>query len=231
MVRVNAQDTGLTSADLEAVLTPGVDAIMLPKVQTPDDVHRIHTMLMEREVAAGLGPGSMALIAMIESALGVENAFRIATAPTEPPRIHTLAFGAADFTLDMGVRMSKSGEELFYPRARIALACRAAGLDGPLDTPFMIDLKDMEAFAADTLRGKNLGFGGKICVHPSQIDITNRIYSPSLEDIEFAGKVVTSFEEAEARGIGVIQVDGKMIDPPIVAQSRRILAVAAAMKR
>jgi len=141
-----------------------------------------------------------------------------------------LAFGAADFTVDMGVMMSKTGEELDYPRARIAVACRAAGIAAPLDSPFMVDLKDAEALKADTLRAKNLGFGGRLCIHPNQVDICNRIYSPSEQELAFAARVVAAFEESEAAGKGAIQVDGKMIDYPIVAQCRRMLEIAGRMK-
>jgi len=230
MVRVNALDTALSSLDLAEILVSGLDAVMLPKVQRPEDVQRMHSLLMEHETAKGVPVGSAALVSLLESALAVENAFRIASANMSPPRPHRLAFGAADFTVDMGVMMSKTGEELDYPRARIAVACRAAGIAAPLDSPFMVDLKDAEALKADTLRAKNLGFGGRLCIHPNQVDICNRIYSPSEQELAFAARVVAAFEESEAAGKGAIQVDGKMIDYPIVAQCRRMLEIAGRMK-
>lgn len=230
MVRINALDTGLALADLEEVVTPGLDAIMLPKVENPVDILRVSGMIAEAEQKNHVDLGSIALVALIETAVGVNNAFPVASVSTEPARLHSLAFGAADFARDMGIRLSKSGEELAYPRARIALACRAAGIKPPLDTPFMIDLKDPDALQNDILSGRNLGFGGKLCIHPNQIEICNRLYSPAPEEIDFATQVVRAFEAAEATGNAAIQVDGKFIDYPVVADSRRILEIAAAMK-
>jgi citrate lyase subunit beta/citryl-CoA lyase len=230
MVRVNSLESGLVQGDLEEIVTPGLDAVMLPKVEKSEDIVRIHAMLVAVEQRNQIDPGSLALVALIETALGVENAFQIASTKTEPDRLHTLAFGAADFTLDMGIRISKTGEELFYPRTRLAIACRAACIKPPLDTPFMIDLKDQEALRLDILRGRDLGFGGKLCIHPNQIDICNYLYSPSQEELEYAAQVVQVFEEAEANGIAAIQVNGKFIDYPVVEQSRRILKIAARMK-
>ena len=230
MVRINSLESGLVQGDLAEIVTPGLDAVMLPKVEKSEDIVQIHAMLVAVEQRNQIDPGSLALVALIETALGVENAFQIASTKTEPDRLHTLAFGAADFTLDMGIRISKTGEELFYPRTRLAIACRAACIKPPLDTPFMIDLKDQEALRMDILRGRDLGFGGKLCIHPNQIDICNNLYSPSQAELEFATQVVHAFEEAEANGIAAIQVNGKFIDYPVVEQSRRILKIAARMK-
>ncbi|PKN29454.1 MAG: CoA ester lyase [Deltaproteobacteria bacterium HGW-Deltaproteobacteria-21] len=229
MVRVNALDTGLTESDLTSIVGPGPDSILLPKVQTPEDVARMGRLMSAAEEGSGLQQGTLGLVALIETALGVRNVFNIADAKTEPPRLHTLAFGAADFSLDMGFRITKTGEELAFPRARIALACRAAGIDPPLDTPFMIDLKDREAFEADAMRGQRLGFGGKLCIHPDQVDFCNTLFSPTAEEIAFAAKVVAAFEEAEAKGLAAIQVDGRFIDYPVFAQSRRIVEIAEKM--
>ena len=230
MVRVNSLDTTLTAGDLAEVLAPGLAAVMLPKVLRPEDVQRMHTLMCEQETARGIPVGSVGLVSLLESALAVENAFGIASAKMSHSRPHRMAFGAADFTVDMQVAMSTSGEELNYPRARIAVACRAAGIAAPLDSPFMVDLKDMDALRADTLRAKHLGFGGRLCIHPNQIEICNQIYSPTEQEIAIAARVVAAYAEAEAVGKGAIQVDGKMIDYPIVAQYRRVLEISGRMK-
>jgi citrate lyase subunit beta/citryl-CoA lyase len=230
MVRVNSLDTTLTAGDLAEVLAPRLAAVMLPKVQRPEDVQRMHTLMCEQETARGIPVGSVGLVSLLESALAVENAFGIASAKMSHSRPHRMAFGAADFTVDMQVAMSTSGEELNYPRARIAVACRAAGIAAPLDSPFMVDLKDMDALRADTLRAKHLGFGGRLCIHPNQIEICNQIYSPTEQEIAIAARVVAAYAEAEAVGKGAIQVDGKMIDYPIVAQYRRVLEISGRMK-
>ncbi|RJQ80168.1 MAG: CoA ester lyase [Desulfobacteraceae bacterium] len=231
MVRVNAFETGLTQGDLAGIVGPGVCAVMLPKVQSAADIVHMAKLILAAEDASGIERGSLGLVALVETALGVENAYAIAAAQTHPQRLHTIAFGAADFTLDMGIRISKTGEELAFPRARIAVACRAAGIAPPLDTPWMIDLKDREAFEADVVRGRCLGYRGKLCIHPNQVDFCNRTFSPSEEEIVFAAKVVEAFEAAEAAGQAAIQVEGKFVDYPVVAQSRRILAFADTIGR
>ncbi len=142
----------------------------------------------------------------------------------------TVAFGAADYSLDLGMEITKQGSELNYPRARIAVSCRAAGLEPPLDTPFMIDLKDTEGLKADAIRAKQLGFQGKLCIHPNQILACHAVFSPSKEEIQHAEKVIQAFEEAEAEGVAAIQLDGKFIDYPVVERARRTMELAEMMK-
>ena len=227
IVRINALSTEFARGDLVEVVMEGLTGIMVPKLETPADVQDINTLLIEAEEKKEIPRGSIVVIALIESALAVENAYQIASEKTDPDRLFTLAFGAADFALDMGFELTKTGEELTYPRARIAVACRAAGLDPPIDTPFMIDLKDLKALEEDTKRACRLGFQGKLCIHPNQLDICNRLFSPTEEEVEFAKKVIAAFEEAEAGGVAAIQLDGKFIDYPVVARSRHILRLAA----
>jgi citrate lyase subunit beta/citryl-CoA lyase len=127
----------------------------------------------------------------------------------------------------MGIEITKDGRELMYPRSRIAVACRAAGIPPPLDTPFMIDLKDIDALKDDAERAKQLGFQGKLCIHPNQIEPVHVIFTPSAEEISFARRVVDAFEAEEAGGSAAIQVDGKFVDYPVVERSRRILQLAS----
>ncbi len=225
-VRVNALETGMVEEDLSAVVGPGLDMIMLPKVQTPEDIKRISSLLLHAERKAGLQEGTVRLIGLIETALGVEKSYEIASTHIAPSRLYTLAFGAADFCLDMGIQLSNTGKELDYPRAKIAIACRAGGLNPPLDTPFMINIKDKEGLEADILRARCYGFGGKMCIHPIQIEPCNRLFSPSEEEVAFAKRVISAFEAAEKKGTAALQVDGKFIDYPVVEQARRILKMA-----
>ena len=226
MVRINALDTEFAQADLNAVITRGLAGIMVPKIETASQIPKINARLSECEKQAGMASGSVFILPLIESARGIENAFRIASEKTNPNRMLTLAFGAADYTLDLGNTITRSGEELIYPRSRLAVACRAAGLAPPVDTPFMIDLKDKEALIADTTRAVQLGFQGKLCIHPNQVEICNDLFSPSKVEIEHARKVIKAFENAEARGSGAIQLDGVFIDNPVVERAFRIVKMA-----
>lgn len=225
-VRINALDTEFFQEDLNAVVVEGLACIMVPKVETAAQIQEINRGLLKIEEKKGLRPGSVSIIALIESALAVENVFQIVSQRTDPQRLFTVAFGAADFALDMGFEITKTGEELLYPRARIAVACRAGGVEPPLDTPFMIDLEDLEALEADIKRACRFGFQGKLCIHPKQVDICNRLFSPTKSEIEYAQKVIQAFDAAEADGTAAIQLEGKFIDYPVVERCRRILKIS-----
>lgn len=229
LVRVNAIGSEFLSGDLVEVIVEGLGCIIVPKVESAGDVREIAAQLCEAERRNGLEIGTVSVIPLIESARAVENVFEIMSERTGPRKLVTAAFGAADFTLDMGIEMTRDGTELHYPRSRIAVACRAAEVDPPLDTPFMIDVKDVEGLEADARRARQLGFQGKLCIHPIQIEPCHAVFSPTAEEIEHAQRVIQAYDDAEARGIGAIQLDGKFIDPPIVERSRRVVKLAAAI--
>ena len=224
LVRVNAMDTPHFDEDLAAVLKPGLSGLLVPKIEDERSIPDLDARM--RPIEARRGLAAVPVVGLIESTGAVAAVHRILRAPSALPRLHTLAFGAADFTFDLGVAITRDGQELAYPRARLAVACRAAGLPGPLDTPFMLDLKDLDALEADALRAKQLGFGGKLCIHPNQVEIVNRVFSPLPEEIRQAEAVVRAFEEARAKGSGAIQLDGKFIDKPVVERARRVLLMA-----
>ncbi len=230
LVRVNAIGSEFLAGDLDEIVVDGLGCIVVPKVESAGDVREIDGHLSEVERRKDLEPGTISVIPLIESARAVQNVFEILSERTKPSRLLTAAFGAADYTLDMGIEITREGAELDYPRSRIAVACRAAGVDPPLDTPFMIDLKDVDALRADAERAKRLGFQGKLCIHPIQIEACHAVFSPTAEEVEHAERVIQAFEDAEARGIGAIQLDGKFIDAPIVEKSRRIAKLAAAIR-
>ena len=229
IIRVNALGSGLLQGDLDEVIVKDLNFIIAPKVESVEHINEIDRRLLDAEKKKGIEAGTVAVIPLIESARAVQNISRIISETTDSRRIVTVAFGAADYTLDMGIEMTREGTELSYPRSRIAVACRAAGIEPPLDTPFMIDLKDIEALKADAMRAKRLGFQGKLCIHPNQIEPCHAIFSPTREEILYAEKVVQAFEEAESKGVGAFQLDGKFIDYPVVNRSRRILKLAAAI--
>ena len=227
LVRVNGLETEFLMGDLEAIVVNELGGLVLPKTENSHQVVKIHRLLVDLEKKQGLQAGSTAVILLTESALGVQNIFQISSAAAELDRAFLIALGAADYALDMGIEITKDGRELIYPRSRIAVACRAAGIAPPIDTPFMIDLKDMNALKDDAARAKQLGFQGKLCIHPNQIEPVHIIFTPTAEEISFAQRVVEAFEAGEAEGTAAIQVDGKFVDYPVVERSRRILQLAS----
>jgi citrate lyase subunit beta/citryl-CoA lyase len=231
LVRVNALGSPFIKGDLNETIIEGVNGIILPKVEKADDIHDINKLLLEVEKKRSLPEGSIHLFPLIESAAAVQHVYDIVSTKTKPERIYTVAFGAADYTLDMGIEMTMEGNELYYARSKIAIACKAAGIAPPVDTPFMIDLKNTEALIIDAKRAKELGFQGKLVIHPKQIDPCNRLFSPTPEEIAKAEKIVQAFEEAEAAGMAAIQLEGKFIDYPVVKRSKDILALAAAISK
>jgi len=227
LARVNGLETDFFMGDLEAIVVKELGGLMLPKTENSHQAREIHRLLADLEKKQGLAAGNAAVILLVESALGVQNIFQITSAAAELNREFVIAMGAADYALDMGIEITKDGGELIYPRSRIAVACRAAGIAPPLDTPFMIDLKDIEALKNDAARAKQLGFQGKLCIHPNQIEPVHVIFTPTAEEISFARRVIEAFEAEEAKGSAAILVDEKFVDYPVVERSRRILQLAS----
>jgi len=211
---------------LLAVATAGSRCVLVPKVEEKSDVHRINQALLGVENQTGIEPGTISVLYLIESALAVQNIFAIASEKTQPPRKTLASFGAADYTTDLGIDITADGQELFYPRARICVACRAARMAPPLDSPFMYDLKNLDALRSDAMRAKQLGFGGKLCIHPNQIEICNEVFSPREEEVAFARRVISAFLEAKEKGQGALIVDGKFVDLPVVERCRRTVRLA-----
>ena len=227
IVRVNGAETEHFNADIMTVASAQILAVITPKVESAADMVLINEALLSAERTKELKAGSLPVIALIESAAGVDNISDITKAKTNPDRLFTVAFGAADYTLDLGIEMTRDGNELLYARSRLPIACRAAGLEPPLDTPFMIDLKDMAALEADSRRAKQMGFQGKLCIHPNQIEVVNRVFTPTPEEIVHAQEVIHAFEKAETEGQGALQINGKFVDFPVVVRARRILQIAS----
>lgn len=214
-------------ADLAAIIRPGLAGIILPKAESPDDLRRADTLLHGLESQHGLAPGSVDVIPIIETALAVQHAYDIAASGT---RVKRLAFGAGDFTRDIGVAWSRREIESQYARSALVIACRAAGLEPPLDTVW-VDLRDQRGLAHSARTAKQLGFQGKMAIHPSQVEPINTVFSPSAAEIAFATRVVDAFTQAEADGLASIQLDGQFIDYPIVESAQRVLATAEALGR
>ncbi|HVY18103.1 MAG TPA: CoA ester lyase [Rhodopila sp.] len=218
-VRVNGLATDWCHGDLTEVVRPGLDGIILPKTEYPHDLRIADWMLANLERAHGLPVGGVDLIPIIETALGISNLAAICRSGT---RARRLAFGAGDFTLDMGMAWSRSEAELLPARSACVMESRAAGMEPPLDTVWA-DLRDAEGFLASANHAAQLGFQGKMCIHPDQIAGTNAAFSPDEATIARARRIVEAFETAERDGLASIQLDGQFIDYPIVERARRVL--------
>jgi citrate lyase subunit beta/citryl-CoA lyase len=225
-VRVNAADTEFCHGDLDAIVRPGLDGIVLPKVETAATLQTIDWLVANLERERGLMPGAIDLVPIIETARGLRDIDAILAPAT---RIKHCAFGAGDFTLDVNMIWSRAEAELAYARARVVTASRAAGIEAPLDTVW-IDLQDEEGLEASTRNALALGFQGKMCIHPNQIPVVNRVFTPTNAEIDFAERVVAAFAKAEAAGSAAIQLDGKFIDYPIVYRAQRTLDAMAAIR-
>lgn len=221
-VRVNALSTDWCFEDLNAVVQPGLDGIILPKVEHPWELRTADWMISNLERERGLPTGTIDLIPIIETATGLTHLSRICRSGT---RARQIAFGAGDFTLDMGMVWSRSEAELLPYRAACVMESRAAGMAPPLDTVWA-DLRDTEGFVASAKHAAALGFQGKMCIHPDQISDANAAFTPDERAVTWAKRVVEAFEIAEARGLASIQLDGQFIDYPIVQRARRVLGAA-----
>ncbi len=226
VVRVNSLDTGLTRDELAAVVGPGLSGISLGKVESPWDIGEAERMLGPLEARAGLEPGSVGIIPWIENAQAVVKLNQIASCS---PRIMALAFGAEDYTNDLGVQRTDLGEEVYFPRAAVAVAARAAKV-ASLDSPF-VAFRDPEGLKKDAGRARQLGYTGKFAIHPSQLDIINETFSPRPKDIEYAHQVVEAWNQAEAAGRGSLDLNGRMVDVPVFKRAQNLLALAEAISR
>ena len=218
-VRVNAYDTDFCFGDLLVVVAKGVDGIVLPKVETSSQLRSVDWVVSQLEREKRLPAGGIDIIPIIETGKGVANVHDIASAGT---RVKRLSFGAGDYTKDMAMRWTRHEGELAHARAEIAVASRAAGLEAPLDTVW-VHIKETDGCIKSAELVCDMGYQGKLCIHPDQVDPVNAVFTPSDDDVDFAEKVVNAFEEAEAQGLASIQVDGYFVDYPIVDQAQRTL--------
>ncbi|MBE6531721.1 MAG: CoA ester lyase [Ruminococcaceae bacterium] len=224
VVRINSVDTEYWRDDIDTILPERPDLILLPKAATSEDILALDRYMSEVEEKLGLECGTVGIIALIETALGVENAFLIASACK---RVKGLFLGAEDLTADLQCKRTKESREIEYSRMRLVVAARAAGVD-VYDTPFT-DVNDDEGIVVDTMLAKSLGFTGKASISPRHVDVINDTFSPTIAEIDYAYEVIDAITRAKAEGKGAISLRGKMIDAPIVARAERIIAMASAL--
>ncbi len=220
-VRVNGADTPFFKEDIRAIVPARPDGIRLPKTDGADDVLRADALMTRIEREAGLPEGSVVIQAMVETARSLLHAYDVASAS---PRVSGISIGGQDFAADLGIRRTRDGGELLYARAAIVTAAKAAGVDA-FDTVFT-NVNDCDGLFADAAAAANMGFSGKAAIHPSQVAVIHRAFRPEEKEVRKASRVVRAAREAEERGVGVIAVDGRMVDAPVVAQARRTIELA-----
>lgn len=222
VVRINPLNTPFGLQDLEAVVRAGVDIVRLPKTDSADDVHELEAHVERIERECGREVGSTKLMAAIESASGVVNAVSIALASK---RMIGIALAGFDYVMDMQTERG-DGTELFYARCAVLHAARFAKIDA-FDVVYS-DVNDEEGFLKEVELIRKLGFNGKSLINPRQIELLHNAYAPTEEDVEYAHRVIAAAEKAEREGLGVIALNGKMIDGPIVDHAKRVIQKAAA---
>jgi len=222
MVRINQLPAGL--ADLDEIIPHHPHLVLLPKCEHGSQVTEVVDHI-QSILKANSQKREIFLMPIIESALGVENAFEIASASKS---VVAVAIGLEDYTADLGVKRTSSGEESLYARTRLVNACKAAGIQ-PIDSVFS-DVADMEGLKRNVEKSRALGFEGMGCIHPRQVPVIHGAFVPGEKEIETAKKIVEAFEQAEAKGSSVVALGSKMIDPPVVKRALKTLDLARKLK-
>lgn len=219
-VRINNWETNLTNDDLEAIVWPGLDGVTLAKTGCADDVKRLDWKLEELERRRGIPIGTVKISMLLETAKGVANAEECCLASK---RNVNAIFGAVDYCRDMRVKLTSAAVEQQYARAKVAVACRMAGIVA-IDAPFA-DYKDIEGFKKNVADGRQMGYEGRMIIHPGQVEPSNELYAPDPADVQWAKDVVKVFEEEGlAKGKASVSLNGKMVDTPVYLNAKDILA-------
>ena len=221
IVRINSTDTDFWMKDLDAIIPVRPNLIMPPKTGCAEDVRRVDEYITMLEEKLGMEKNTVKLIPLIETALGVENAFQIASASD---RVAAIFLGGEDLTADLHCKRTKEGDEIRYARSRMVMAARAAGVE-VYDTPFT-DVNDDEGIYVDAQYAKSLGFTGKSAISPRHVKAINEVFSPTQKDIDYAYEVMEAIRIGKEQGKGAVALRGKMIDAPIVARAQQTISMA-----
>lgn len=219
-VRINATGTAFCYDDLLAVVRPGVAGVLLPKVESAGEVRMVDWLLSNLERQRALPDRGIALMGIVETASGLRRVGKIAAAC---PRLRRLMFGAVDLAADLGIDIGDDAGATSQARFAIACAARAAGIDAPVDTAYT-EIANPDGLRKTTERARALGYTGKSCIHPSQIETVNAVFTPSAAEVTWATRVVETFATAERQGLAAVTLDGQMLDYPVVEKARRLLA-------
>ncbi len=226
LVRIN-KPFHLALRDLDAVVRPGLTGIFFPKTEAASEIQGLDRLLVERELAAGMKPGCLQIGVALESARGLFNAIPIVAAS---PRVVTVVFGSEDVTLELGVEPTQEGKERFLGNASVIMVAALAGIQALGRLGNMADYSDLEAWGQTIREARRMGFKGSTCIHPGQVGVLNREFSPDPADVAHARAVITAYDAAEAQGRASASVDGKMIDIPTVKRARQLLARTMAIE-
>jgi len=225
-VRINAVGHERCKDDLAAIVRQGLEGLVLPKVETPEQVKTVEQLLDRREPEVGLARGSVRLLPALESPRGLFNAYAIASAS---PRVIGLLFGAEDFSRELSLPLRREGEarDLIYARSALVTAAACAhvqAVDGVWP-----DLQDTEGLKVFALQSRRLGFSGMSVIHPAQVETVNAAFSPTADDIDYARRVLKAFDEANARGEGAVAFGGQLLDLPIIDRARQTIDLAESL--
>jgi citrate lyase subunit beta/citryl-CoA lyase len=229
-VRTNGPETGMIWDDVIAAGSAGVAGLVIPKAEHPDIIIQIDGALTALEMTHGHPVGSIGIIPLIESAVGVRNTYDMAIASD---RVECVMFGGGeqgDLVADLGCEWTPEGTGLMQARSQVLLSSRAAGIEHPFEAVFM-DFRNHEALRVESELARRLGYVGKVAIHPGQVPVINDVFTPAPEVVEYQRKVLVAFEQAEAEGSASISVDGKMVDYAVARVARTIIARADAAER
>ena len=221
MVRINQGERGLE--DIDAIAAHNLHLVLIPKVEDPEQVRAVDARIQTVLQRAGVTQPVL-LMPIVESALGAIKAYEIAKAS---PNIVALTIGLEDYTADLGTQRTAEGRESFWARSQVVNAAKAAGVQA-IDTVFS-DVSDMAGLRESVLEAKGLGFEGKGCIHPRQIQVVHEAFAPAAAELEKAEKIVAAFEDAQAKGLAAVSLGSKMIDPPVVKRALKVVELARAV--
>lgn len=227
-VRINALDTGLAGADLEAIICPGLSAIVAPKVGTPQDVTVLDTLLTQGERRAGMAVGHVEIFPTLETAQGIYHAYQIATSAARVPTLCGTAGKGGDTARALGYVWSKTGAETLYIRSKVLLEARAAGVTYPLMASWF-DITDLEGLRADARLNRQLGYSGQVVIHPTHVPVVNEVFTPTPEEIAYYQGLLAAMEDAEQQGTAAVTYQGAMVDIAMVKTAHQVLALARAI--
>jgi citrate lyase subunit beta/citryl-CoA lyase len=224
-VRINALETGIAGDDLKAIVCSALSAIVAPKVETPQDIAVLDTLLTQYEHQAGLTPGQIEILPTLETAKGIYHAYHIATCSPRVPTLLGTAGKGGDTARSLGYRWSKDATETLFIRSKVLLEARAAACHYPLIASWF-DIKDVEGLRADVQLNRQIGFTGQVIIHPSHVPIVNEIFTPSAEEIAYYQGIVSAMERAAQKGTAAVTYDGGMVDIAMLKTAQQVITFA-----